>query len=118
MKKLVSVSLVVVLMLLINAVPGFAWRERVYVGPVWSPYPYYARPYYYPPEVVEQPVIIQQRAPDVYIQPAPPPAQQTAEPVYWYYCQDPQGYYPYVKQCLKGWMKVVPTPPALQSAPK
>jgi hypothetical protein len=27
---------------------------------------------------------------------------------YWYYCQDPPGYYPYVKSCPGEWMKVVP----------
>ena len=27
---------------------------------------------------------------------------------YWYYCENPQGYYPYVKSCPGGWMKVVP----------
>lgn len=26
---------------------------------------------------------------------------------YWYYCKNPSGYYPYVKQCPSGWMKVV-----------
>ena len=30
------------------------------------------------------------------------------EQSYWYFCQDPEGYYPYVKQCPKGWQKVVP----------
>ena len=46
---------------------------------------------------------------------APPaysePEQQ--QPYYWYYCQNPQGYYPYVKSCPGGWMTVIPngTPP-------
>jgi hypothetical protein len=40
----------------------------------------------------------------VYVQPEQP--QQN----YWYYCQEPQGYYPYVKQCPGGWMKVLPQP--------
>ena len=46
---------------------------------------------------------------------APPtynePQQQ--QPYYWYYCTDPQGYYPYVKSCPGGWLTVVPnvTPP-------
>jgi hypothetical protein len=39
---------------------------------------------------------------------------QPVEPIYWYYCQNPQGYYPYVKQCPNGWMKVVPSPPPPQ----
>jgi hypothetical protein len=38
--------------------------------------------------------------------------QQTPqdEEYYWYYCPDAKAYYPYVKECPKGWMKVVPTP--------
>ena len=30
---------------------------------------------------------------------------------YWYYCQDPQGYYPYVKSFPGGWITVVPKVP-------
>jgi hypothetical protein len=51
--------------------------------------------------------------PEIDMQPAP----QAEQPVYWYYCKDPQGYYPYVKQCPGGWMKVVPIPPAPPSSP-
>jgi hypothetical protein len=56
-------------------------------------------------------------APPVYYAPAPvfvrqPPAyiRQPAldESDYWYYCESPRGYYPYVKSCPGGWMKVVP----------
>jgi hypothetical protein len=62
----------------------------------WYPYGYHASP----------PVIIQQKPP-VYVQP-----EQEKEN-YWYYCPDPQGYYPYIRDCASGWMKVVPdaTPP-------
>ena len=60
-------------------------------------------PSYYPP-----PVVVQQ-APVVYMQLAPQAVP--AQPAYWYYCQDPPGYYPYVNQCPRGWMKVVPAPP-------
>jgi hypothetical protein len=65
----------------------------------WYPSPYY----YYPPAVVTVPA-----APTVYIEQAPPsapPAQQ-----YWYYCGNPQGYYPNVKECPGGWQKVLPQP--------
>jgi hypothetical protein len=27
---------------------------------------------------------------------------------FWYYCVEPAGYYPYVKNCNKAWMQVVP----------
>ena len=76
--------------------PGF-WWPRPWWGPGWWGPPYYNLP----------PVVVQQ--PAIYAQPAPSPEEQQ----YWYYCQRPQGYYPYVQQCPNGWMKVVPpaTPP-------
>ena len=65
----------------------------------WGGYPYwYGYPYYAPPVVVQQ-------APQVYVQPADP-AQQ-----YWYYCQNPPGYYPSVGECPSGWVRVVPSVP-------
>lgn len=75
-------------------------------------YPYYSYPYYnyYPPAIVTTPA-----APPVYIQQAPQPQQQPSQNLaagYWYYCHNPEGYYPYVKQCPGGWQQVAPTPPA------
>jgi hypothetical protein len=65
------------------------------------PYPYYgAYPDYYPYYTPD--------APTVYVEP-----QQEAAPApayYWYYCTDPAGYYPYVQNCNKAWMTVVPPP--------
>ena len=29
----------------------------------------------------------------------------------WYYCNNPDGYYPYVKHCNSAWQAVPPTPP-------
>ena len=72
--------------------PGYWWP-----GPWWGPGWWGARYYSYSP-----PVVVQQ-AP-VYVQPSP----ASEELYYWYYCQKPQGYYPYVQQCPNGWMKVVP----------
>ncbi len=68
-----------------------------------------ARPSYYPGSYYSSPVVIEQ-APAVYMPPrtVPLPPQ---EPEYWYYCQKPQGYYPYITECPQGWMRVVPTPP-------
>jgi len=80
----------------------------LWLGPGWWG-PYYS-PYYYP-YYQEPPIVIEQQ-PEVYVQPAP----QEQQPIYWYFCRDPEGYYPYVKQCPGGWMKVVPTPPAPPSA--
>ena len=72
----------------------FYWRGS-FVIPL-HPYGYYSPP----------PVVIQQQPP-VYVQP------EQQEENYWYYCPDPQGYYPYIRDCAGGWMKVVPdaTPP-------
>ena len=41
-----------------------------------------------------------------------PPVYQQAPAQYWYYCQSPPGYYPYVGQCPGGWMQVAPQPSA------
>lgn len=76
----------------------------VWLGPGWWPYHY---PSYYYPYYHEPPIVIQQQ-PEVYEQPVPEAEEQQ---VYWYYCKEPQGYYPYVKQCPSGWTKVVPFPP-------
>ena len=50
----------------------------------------------------------------VVVEPAPlyQERPQTAAQQYWYYCQDPAGYYPYVKECPRGWQPVSPTPNA------
>jgi hypothetical protein len=117
MRRAIGCSVLVVLVLLVlllaSPIPSEA-RGHVFfnfdvplgVGPgYWGPSPWWGSPYYYPypaPPVVVQP-------PPVYEQPAPAPQA----PAYWYYCQNPQGYYPYVQQCPNGWMQVVPpaTPP-------
>ena len=39
---------------------------------------------------------------------APPPPAYAPPPRYWYYCREPEGYYPNVRSCPDGWMKVVP----------
>jgi len=40
------------------------------------------------------------------------PSPSSAPSQYWAYCQDPEGYFPYVPDCPGGWIPVVPTPPA------
>ena len=39
----------------------------------------------------------------------PPVAQKNAAG-YWYYCNNPAGYYPHIKTCLNGWQQVPPKP--------
>ena len=41
--------------------------------------------------------------------PAPPQPQPQASN-YWHYCRNPEGYYPYVKNCPEGWLQVAPQP--------
>ncbi len=79
--------------------PGFWWGDPWWWGPSY-PYPYYVAP----------PVVVPE-APPVYVEPEAP-AQQ-----YWYYCPNPPGYYPYIKECPPGWMTVVPPTTAPQAAP-
>lgn len=120
MRKFMRIILALMIVLMASSVPAQADRGRhghggghgghgrvgigVFVGPGlwwpgwWGPYPYY--PYYPPPVSVEPPT-------DLYVQPAP----QADENRYWYYCKESQGYYPTVKKCPGGWMKVVPPAP-------
>ncbi len=126
MKRFMQISVAVMAVLMACAAPGQAerfhgggrggwgWGPAVGVGllglGLWEmSRPYYAYPYY--PYSYPSPVVIQQPAAEVYVQPAP---QQPEEPGYWYYCQNPQGYYPYLRQCSSGWMKVVPSSPPPQ----
>ncbi|MBI3635237.1 MAG: hypothetical protein HY216_03320 [Candidatus Rokubacteria bacterium] len=43
---------------------------------------------------------VDKQQPTVYVQ----------QQFYWYYCEDANAYYPYVKECPRGWSKVVPSP--------
>lgn len=110
--------------------PGHGgWRGNVgvYFG---SPYPFYPYPYaaypypyvYSPPPVI----ITQPPPPQVYIEQgsgSTAPAQTTPPASassgngqgYWYYCEQSDGYYPYVKECPAGWKQVTPAPPPATS---
>lgn len=77
-------------------------EARVWVGfGVGVPYPYYYpyAPYYYPPPVVYAP-------PPVYAAPPAAPTALAPAPQSWYYCNNPQGYYPNVQSCPGGWQEV------------
>ncbi len=79
----------------------------IVVDPFWYgswpyPGPYYYPPYYYPP------VVAVPADPPVYIERGDTAPGSAA---YWYYCGQPPGYYPYVKQCPGGWQPVSPHPP-------
>jgi len=97
---------------------GYGWWGY----PYWWDYPYYPYyPYYYPyydPYYYEG-----YGRPPVLPEGVTPPAESgQQQPSYWYFCRDPEGYYPYVKDCPGGWLTVVPrepnaAPPAKLSAP-
>jgi hypothetical protein len=83
---------------------GLYYGSPYYYSPYYSPY-YYPPSYYYPPAY--------SASPPVYVEQSPAP--QAAAPQqsnYWYYCRNPDGYYPYVKECPGGWQQVAPQPPA------
>src|SRR5512139_348622 len=79
-----------------------------YYSPYYPYYPYYDSPYYYPP------VVTVPATPPVYIEreEGSLPGEASA---YWYYCANPQGYYPQVEQCPGGWQAVAPQPPGASS---
>ncbi len=75
-------------------------------GPWWWGYPYYYPYYpYYP--YYSAPLVDVPQQPEEYIQ----PESQQQEPSYWYFCRNPEGYYPSVKKCPNGWLRVVPSQP-------
>ena len=87
---------------------GHFGGPRVFIGGYFGS-PYY--PYYYP---YGYPYSYPYPYPDPYYPQAdtqPPVYAEPEQDSYWYYCQDPRGYYPYVESCPGGWTRVVPTPP-------
>jgi hypothetical protein len=66
------------------------------IGPTWYFYPAPVYPY---PNPYVPPVIVVQSAP-------------STETQYWYYCDDPQGYYPYLNECNEEWEPVPAEPDA------
>ncbi|KAI3599966.1 Proline-rich region [Cupriavidus necator H850] len=89
----------------------------LYFGPgvFYGGYPYgYPAPYYYPPAVVTAPA-----APPQYIEqgpngpvPVPGPDGVAPQQGWWYHCDQPEGYYPYVQSCPGGWQRIPAQPPA------
>lgn len=86
--------------------PGFVYGYPGYVYPA----PYYYSPGYYPPVVASSPQYIEQ-GPDGNPVAVPDDAAAPAQ-TWWYRCDRPAGYYPYVKDCPGGWQQVPAQPPA------
>jgi len=90
--------------------PGI-W-QGYYGSSIWTPYGYRSYGYgfgtpFYPPYYPYPPVITIPTQPPVYIQQQDFNRSQPKSG-YWYYCKEPQGYYPYVKECPAGWIQVTP----------
>jgi hypothetical protein len=100
----------------VDIVIGTPFPRSYYYGPRYGypafGYPGYGWGYAYPPVVVPPPVIYSPPAPTVYIERPPEPVQPAAsdQPLagYWYWCADPQGWYPTVGECAAGWQPVPP----------
>lgn len=110
---------------------GGYWGPRIgvyYGGPgYWGGWPgvwgAWGVPYAYGYGYGAAPIVVHDTAQtQTFIQqePAPAvPAQGVPGVSYWYYCTQPAGYYPYVKDCSQAWLKVVPQAPSQQpTAPR
>ena len=107
-----------------------------YWGPYWGPAYYYPPPYYYypppsyyyypPPAPAPAPAAAPPAATAIppMASPVPPPPPNTPagaippEPraapdqTWLWWCEQPQGYFPQVKECARGWKSVpAPVPP-------
>ena len=111
-----KLALVVALVLFaLSAGALAAPHHRGHIGVYVDPWPWYFAPppySYYPPYPYYPPVVTVPSEPPTYIEQGeedaePAPAQESS---YWYYCEKPQGYYPYVRECPGGWQKVPPRP--------
>jgi hypothetical protein len=95
----------------------YPYRSHVYLGGSWwlgpgwgfwmgAPWPYIYPVYPYSvisPYYVVPPVATDQ-SPTTYID----RNQESGESGSWYYCRDPEGYYPHVQRCPSGWQKIDP----------
>ena len=98
---------------------GGAWRHTSHgwfwvVGGVYYSYPVpiYPWPLLVSSVVLEYPlvypVVAVASTPTVVVR---PPLVVEAQPQYWYYCDDPAGFAPYVQNCAGNKWQRVPTPP-------
>lgn len=88
---------------------GWHGHSRVIVGFNFGyPVGWYA-PWYYPPPAYyyPAPVYAQPPAPTTYVERSDVVPEG---PGTWYFCRESNGYYPYVKQCPGGWVRVPAQP--------
>ena len=89
--------------------PRFGWW---WVVPSAGYYYYDAPAYPYPDYYRPSTVVIERDRDAVAAPPAGAPQQQ-----YWYYCREPDGYYPYVPECHTQWRQVPVTPQGAPPSP-
>ena len=87
---------------------GLPYYGFPYYGFPGYGYPHYGyAPYgYYGPTTT----VITQAAAPVYVEQGSAAAIGPAADGYWYYCSNPDGYYPYVRHCAAGWQQVPSQP--------
>jgi hypothetical protein len=73
---------------------------------------YYPSPVYPYPNPYVPPVVVVREAP-----PAPPAITGPPPTQFWYYCDRPAGYYPYVPTCPTPWREVAPQAAGQPAAP-
>ncbi|HTD06542.1 hypothetical protein [Undibacterium sp.] len=80
----------------------------LFYGPAYYGPAYY--PYYYPD------VVVSPAPATVYVDPSAavvaPGSGQPSQSNDWYYCHNPDGYYPSVRVCPSGWQRVPAQPPS------
>jgi hypothetical protein len=86
----------------------------LYMNP-WTFYPPWAYstldPSMYGYDGYSEPIVAPGANPVYAEQDAPPSSTNAGQSSAWYYCTNPAGYYPYVKNCSVGWQRVPSHPP-------
>jgi hypothetical protein len=88
------------------------WHRPIWGHVYYGPWPWFY-PWYFGYTIPVFPTTLYtEPPPEQYIEmnpPTNPPAN--VQPNIWYYCANPQGYYPYVKSCSGNWQEVPAEPP-------
>ena len=130
MKMIKSALFFLITMALFTASPAWAGREHGYGHPhlgfsigvplgfgvgFYGVQPYYPVRTYYPVPLyygayrqVYVPQVQQVPQPPAWVEQGPQQEAGQDQAGFWYYCNNPQGYYPNVQQCPSGWNRVTP----------
>jgi len=65
----------------------------------------------YPDPYYRVPIVTEPQGPTLYAEPDDNIGPVASPSYFWYRCDKPSGYYPYVKECPDGWQQVVPQIP-------